>query len=35
MRFATAPYYGADAAEAEFEAAHALVARLTSGGDPA
>jgi AcrR family transcriptional regulator len=34
MRFATAPYYGEEAAEAEFEAVAAAVARLTSGEDP-
>jgi AcrR family transcriptional regulator len=35
MRFATAPYYGEEAAEVEFEAADALVARLTSSEGPA
>lgn len=34
MRFATAPYYGEAAAETEFEAAHALVARLSAGEGP-
>lgn len=35
MRFATAPYFGEEAAEAEFEAAHAVLARLAAGEDPA
>jgi len=35
MRFATAPYLGEEAAEAEFEAAHAALARLAAGEDPA
>jgi AcrR family transcriptional regulator len=35
MRFATAPYFGEEAAEAEFEAAHSALARLAPGEDPA
>jgi len=35
MRFATAPYFGEEAAEAEFEAAHSVLARLTAGEDAA
>jgi AcrR family transcriptional regulator len=35
MRFATAPYFGEEAAEAEFEAAHSALAQLAAGEDPA
>jgi AcrR family transcriptional regulator len=35
MRFATAPYFGEQAAEAEFEAADSALARLSSGEDAA
>jgi AcrR family transcriptional regulator len=35
MRFATGPYFGEEAAEAEFEAARALLLERAEGGQPA
>jgi AcrR family transcriptional regulator len=34
MRFATGPYFGEEAAEAEFEAARALLLERAGGGEP-